>query len=234
MIALIWACVSLYPCFFGGRNFEGAVLHSQEKCLTSLHLKQAPLLISLVLLLTVIVSMSMVFRSGLGLKLNFLVPFLFFWVGDFPAGVNLVMVQFQTCHLWWIFLVHLYQSARFSGTLDSIIIFCCNPPGRVSLKQLMTAVESVIPVFVKSDLKRATCLSMFPVCPLNLISFISVMTLRNCMQIPTVNNWVISNDELLYRLNLEEFEFREFLEKSCRFLRAFYCLQDSNYSFIYK
>ena len=37
----------------------------------------------------------------------------------------------------------------------------------------MTAVESVIPVFVKSDLKQAMCSSIFLVGPLNLISFIS-------------------------------------------------------------
>ena len=58
------------------------------------------------------------------------------------------------------------------GVLGNITIFCCTPQGRVSLKQSMTAVESIIPVFVKSDLKQAMCLSMFPVDPLNLISFI--------------------------------------------------------------
>ena len=130
----------------------------------------SPLLISSIFSLTVIALTSIAFRSGLGLKLNFWGPFLFLWAGDFPA--DRVMV-FQTCHLWWIFVAHLYHSAKFSGALGSIIIFCCNPLGRVSLKQLMTAVEFVIPVFIKSDMKWAMCSSIFPVGPLNLISFIS-------------------------------------------------------------
>ena len=80
------------------------------------------------------------------------------------------MMWFQTCHPWWIFVAH--SCAKFSGALGNIMIFCCNSQGRDFLKQSMTAVESIIPVFVKSDLKRATCSSIFPVSPLNLISFI--------------------------------------------------------------
>ena len=169
-MALIWVCASLYPCFFWGTNLGDIFLQSQDKCLTSLHLKQAPLLISSVLLSTVIALTSIVFGSGLGLKLNFLVPFSFFWAGDFP--VNWVMVWFQTCHPWWIFMAHLYQSAKFVGVSANITIFCCNPQERVSLKQSIMVVESVILVFVKSDLKQAMCSSMFPDGSLNLISFI--------------------------------------------------------------
>ena len=41
-----------------------------------------------------------------------------------------------------------------------------------------------------------------------------VMTVRNYMQIPTVSNWVISNDELLYRLNLKSLSSESFLRKA--------------------
>ena len=151
----------------------GVFLQSWDKCLTSLHLKQVPLLINSVFLSTVIVLTSIAFGSGLGWKLNFLAPVLFFWAGSFPAGVVIQLrVWFHTCHPWCIFVSHLYQSAKFSGTFGRRIIFCCNPLGRVSLKQSMRADESVIPVFVKSNLKWAMCLSMFPVCSLNLSSFI--------------------------------------------------------------
>ena len=165
------ALLYMYPCFFWGTNLGCAFLQSQDKCPTSLHLKQAPFLISSVFSSTVIMLTSIAFRSGLGLKLVFWDPFSFFWAGDFPA--DQVIVQFQTCHPWWIFMAHLYQSAKLVGALGNITIFCCNPQERVSLKQSMTAVGSIISVFVKSDLKWATCLSMFPVGPLNLISFIS-------------------------------------------------------------
>ena len=84
---LLWSGhAPLYiPVLFWGTNLKGVFLQSQDKCPTSLHLKQAPFLISLVPLSTVIALTSIVFGSGIGLKLNFRDPFLSFWAGDFPA-----------------------------------------------------------------------------------------------------------------------------------------------------
>ena len=168
--------VLLCICFFWGTNLGGVFLQSWDKSPISLHLKQAPLLISSVLLSTVIVLTSIVFRSSQGQKLNFLAPVSFFWAGDFPAGVIWIRVQFYTCHPWCIFVAHLYEPFKVSGKLGRRMIFCCSPLESISLRQSMTAVNSVIPVFANNDLKWATCLSMFSVLPSNLSSFISAQT----------------------------------------------------------